>query len=313
MAPVRTKSSRKGPLVITERMEDILKAVHFYRYMTALDVAYLYFSPKSLTYVGSILASLAGGADNQTNNYLYRFRLPSTSTGNTHRIYTLGSRGREFLARHVGMPVEWYFRPQKVRHFSYGAILHNLILTRFLIAAQVWGRADPRFEIGETRICYEFVHNVEAVKIVVDGRPRMVTVIPDGWFRVDHMKDGQVEGTSPILLEIDRGTAFQKKFKQHIHTRLEFVRAGEYKRLFETEAVTIAYVTTGSTEEFTRTRLAAMCTWASEVLDEINMKNWAPLFRFRALSLDALYKEPLLQTPEWYYPGASKPTTLFER
>ena len=211
-------------------MEAILKAVHFYRYMTALDVAYLFFSPKSLTYVGTILADLAGGADFQTNNYLYRFRLPSTATGNTERIYTLGSRGREFLARDVGMPVEWYFRPHKVRHFSYGAILHNLVLTRFLIGAQVWTKDDPEFRVGDTRICYDFVQASGAVKVTINGRPRTVTVIPDGWLRVEHLKNGEAVGSSPILLEIDRGTAFQQKFKQHIYTRLEFVRGGEYKR-----------------------------------------------------------------------------------
>jgi hypothetical protein len=35
---------RKKPVVLTRGFEDILRAVNFYRYMTALDVSYLLYS-----------------------------------------------------------------------------------------------------------------------------------------------------------------------------------------------------------------------------------------------------------------------------
>jgi hypothetical protein len=177
----------------------------------------------------------------------------------------------------------------------------------------VWTKDDPDFRVADTRICYEFAQAPGAVKIVVDGRPRTVTVIPDGWLRVEHLKNGEAVGSSPILLEIDRGTAFQQKFRQHIYTRLEFVRGGEYKRIFETDAVTIAYVTTGSTDEFMRSRLAAMRAWTAEVLEELNMKDWASLFRFRALSPQEIYKVPLFKAAVWYFAGSAQPTSFFDR
>src|SRR5947209_9846310 len=104
-----------APILLTKRDEQILQAVYAYRYVTALDIAYLLFSPKSLTHVREILAKLSGGEDFHPRAYLFRFRLPGS--GNTERVYTLGSRGRDFLVNTLGLPVDWYFRPGKVKHF----------------------------------------------------------------------------------------------------------------------------------------------------------------------------------------------------
>src|SRR5271166_1225726 len=72
-------------------MEEILRAVHFYRYITAIDVAQLFFSAKSLTHVREILNILCGGEDDQRGQYLCRFSLPSAKARNTTKVYTLGS------------------------------------------------------------------------------------------------------------------------------------------------------------------------------------------------------------------------------
>ncbi len=50
-----------------------------------------------------LLPALAGGADYQTNQYLYRFPLPQV--GNPERVYTLGSRGRDYLTSELGLSV----------------------------------------------------------------------------------------------------------------------------------------------------------------------------------------------------------------
>src|SRR5919199_5358970 len=81
-------------------------------------------------------------------------KLPSTKEGNKTRIFTLGSRGRDFLQREIGLPVTWHFEPEKVRHISYNQIEHALLLTRFLIVAQKWGKANS-LPVGQIRISYE--------------------------------------------------------------------------------------------------------------------------------------------------------------
>jgi hypothetical protein len=67
----------------------------FQRFMTALDVATCVYTRSQLGKVRNVLAELCGGADFQKRAYLYRFQLPGR--GNSERVYTLGSRGRDFL------------------------------------------------------------------------------------------------------------------------------------------------------------------------------------------------------------------------
>src|SRR5512134_3227659 len=98
------------PVIITPRISEVLRTVHFYRYMTALDITYALFSSGSLTHVRDILKLLCGGGDNVENQYLYRFPLPQLSAGKTEKIFTLGSKGRDYLKNELGMSVDWYFR-----------------------------------------------------------------------------------------------------------------------------------------------------------------------------------------------------------
>src|SRR5512135_2752033 len=97
------------PLPLKSKNEDILRAVHFYRFVTVLDITYLFFSPTSSNYVGTMLARLAGGKDYTDRQYLFRFPLPHTHSGNTEKIYPLGSRSRALL-QEQGLDVDWYFR-----------------------------------------------------------------------------------------------------------------------------------------------------------------------------------------------------------
>jgi hypothetical protein len=278
------------PFVLTHRMEEILKTLHFYRYMTARDIAYLFFSPSSVTHVREILASLFAA------KYLYRFQLPHTGSGNTEMIYTLGSRGRGFLVN-KGFTVDWWFRPYKVNSLSYGQIVHDLALTRFCVAASSWAAKQPDFNLVQTRTCYELA--------------RTLKVVPDAWLLFEKLKEGAHETYFPVLLEIDRGTEYSKRFVRHLQSRIEFVKkGGEYGKTFGQEAVTIAYVTTGETE-YRETRRRAMCMWTSEVLKELGKTSWSPIFRFHSLSLADIYQSDIFDGAVWYRLDSSSPVPLF--
>jgi hypothetical protein len=84
--------------ILGKRGEEILKAVYFYRYMTALDVCSLLYSPASLPHVRRLLSELCGGGDFVEGEFLYRFPLQEAASGNRVRVYTLGSKGRDFLS-----------------------------------------------------------------------------------------------------------------------------------------------------------------------------------------------------------------------
>ena len=93
--------------IMSRREEEILRSIYQYRYMTALDVAWLLFKPSSHTHVREILSTLAGGEDLKTHVYLCRFGLPSV--GRPTLVFTLGSKGRSFLSER-GLPMNWYFK-----------------------------------------------------------------------------------------------------------------------------------------------------------------------------------------------------------
>jgi hypothetical protein len=304
------KASAK-PFVLNRRNEEILKCVYHLRYVTALDVSYLLYSPKSLTYVRSILSNFSGGEDYKTNQYLYRFQLPSAKSGNKEKVYTLGSRGRDFLANVLGMPVTWHFRPDHVKHFSYAQITHNLILTRFLVAAQVWARQHPDFKVLKIRTGYELAKYAAPISITIQQTTEKLKVIPDAWILIERLKDRKHDTSFPILLEIDRGMEYQQNFKKHVTSRIEFIRSGEYKKMFGIDAVTIAYATTSDMPEYRETRRRAMCAWTQEVLKELRKENWARIFRFHSLSLQNIYAPAIFEEPVWYRPDSPELVPLF--
>src|SRR5689334_16594208 len=137
--------------MLTRRDEEILKTIHFYRFMSVIDVPYRLFKPGAKTHVRAILSNLCGGDDKVDNQYLYRFGMPKSTQGNPERIFTLGSRGREFLSKYAAIQVKWTFRPRVI---NYNYLLHNLVLTRILVAAYWWAKERNNFKLVETRISH---------------------------------------------------------------------------------------------------------------------------------------------------------------
>lgn len=246
----KPKSKEQNLPVITRRFDEILKAVHFYHYVTAQDIARLLFSERSITHVREILASLSGGIDRKPNQYLFRFPLPDTRTGNTEKIYTLGAKGRQYL-REQGLEVDWYFRPSDVSDMSYKQSLHVLSLTHFLVAARFWCRNRTDVTLASLRIQYELEREKPAyVRLTTPGRQGQneskIKVVPDAWLNFQFLRLGAEKRFFPLLFELDRGMEYQETFKKHVKARLLFIRSGSYQEMFATPSVTIAYATTGS-------------------------------------------------------------------
>jgi hypothetical protein len=310
------QSTHYKHLIISAIQERILHTIWQYRFMTALDVCHLHYSPSSLTYVRDLLSSLAGGEDGKTAQYLYRFQLPNTSPGNTEKIYTLGSKGRTFLEKQSGLLVDWLFRPNKVKHLSYSQVVHNLVLTRFLVAAHSWCTKQTNIKIVKTRICYELYKTPSKINVarksnIVSLETVPLGVVPDAWLLFVKLDNGSHKHY-PVLLEIDRGMEYRDKFKKHVRSRVDFIRSGVYRKVFLTEAVIITYVTTGERPEYRETRLRAMCAWTQDVLADLHLESWAAIFRFTSLQFDELYSTPIFSAPLWYRPDSPTPVPLFD-
>jgi hypothetical protein len=290
--------------MLTPRHEQMLQAVYEYRYMTALDMTHLLFSKGSLAYVRKMMSALAGGKDQQARHYLYRFPFPTGAAGNRERIFTLGALGRDVLANELGMLVDWYFRPSKSDHLTHSHILHHLLLTRFVVAVQSYTHNHPHISLLQSRLCHELARSQTKATGEKTQKSATPVIIPDAWLLFAFRSNG---ARFPVMLEIDRGTAFQSKFKAQLKARLDFVRSGEYKKVYDQPAVIFAYAS------HTQTRAKTMAAWTQTVLTELNMQDWGVIFRFTAISLETLFADmpSLLETPVWYRPDKSEPMLLF--
>jgi hypothetical protein len=81
--------------------------------------------------------------------------------------------------------------------------------------------------------------------------------------------------------------------------------------MFQTDAVLIAYVTTGERPEYRETRQAAMCAYTQEVLADLHMENWSNIFRITSVEYDQLFTTPLFDESVWYRPDSASPVPLF--
>jgi hypothetical protein len=110
---------------------------------------------------------------------------------------------------------------------------------------------------------------------------------------VEELRGGQHARWFPVLLEIDRGTMYRERIKQHIRSRVEFVASGEYARIFRTEEVVIAYAATGPAGTMSEGRRKALAEWTMEALRESGREDWASVFRISSLSYGDIYASPL--------------------
>jgi hypothetical protein len=215
------------------------------------------------------------------------------------------------LIEELETPVNWYVRPEKGIHLGFSQLMHNLVLTRLLVASRSWGAVTADISLSETKICYEMGGDAVSVDVAAKGKMEKVSVIPDAWLLFEKLKKGMREYVSPVLLEIDRGTIYRQRFKRHVLSRIEFVASGEYRRVFGQEAVVIAYATTGATGEMQQGRRKALCAWTMEALKDSGRESWAEVFRFCSVSYGDIYERGFFKNLAWYMPDSEKPVGLF--
>jgi hypothetical protein len=89
------------------------------------------------------------------------------------------------------------------------------------------------------------------------------------------------------------------------------VRRGEYQKVFKTDVGTIAYATTGQTEEYRETRRKVMKQWIWEILKEMRLESWADSFKVASIEFTNLYDNSLFEEDVWYRPDSPTPRSLF--
>jgi hypothetical protein len=290
------------PKLLSPSQERIVRAVGAFRYMCAIDVAQLLFSPSSLTYVREALAALSGGKDYAQGHYLYRFPLPSTTRDNRTKVYTLGAAGRQYLQSECGLSCDWQARPGKLRTLSYSALQHNLFLTRLVVLSQLFCLVSPSYTLSQTRLSYDLSTDEVLLAHPVTGQFSRALLVPDAWVCFVR-RDGLV---CSVLFELDRAMEFKARLQAHVRARIEMLTSGLYEAVFAQRAVKIAYVTIGESEPARDARVKSMRAWAGEVLAKAGLKEWGRVFHFTALAPTQIYEKPDLFTTDcWQHPASA--------
>jgi hypothetical protein len=171
--------------------------------------------------------------------------------------------------------------------------------------------SSGEYTIADARISYDLAGTPGSVSVGRGKKGEALSVIPDAW--IVFKKSNQERRVSfPVLLEVDRSTMYSRRFKEHVRSRIEFVRGGGYEGLFRTRAVLIVYATIGESVAEAQVRRRSIGAWTMEVLEEMGLVRWAGLFRFCGLSFGKMYETLPFGERVWYVPGEERPVLLFE-
>ena len=267
--------------------ERILKAVHDLGCLTLEDILRLLGLPnRSRSSTRRTLWKLCGGRDYDPQQFLYRFPLPIAKIGAKERVYCLGAKAREVIV------VDGSYRPIKFRYLSYSPLLHNLMLSRFMVLATAYFHTHHVYQLLETWLSYQLTRTPPRITVNTQGEDVTITVIPDAWLHIERVKDGEA---FPLWLEIDRGTENRQKFQRLVRNRLTLINSPQYEQFFHTSAVLFCYVVTEETSEQGGTRLYNMRRWIEDMLSDMfsedKQAEWASLFRFTTVSYETLYED----------------------
>jgi protein involved in plasmid replication-relaxation len=312
MTPAPSLQPPKPLERLTWRQEEILRAMATLHFATRLDIAHLpACAGLSDSQLRKILAALSGG-DNQPNQYLCRFSRPQITRGALEKVYTLGALGRRYLFRQLGEPVTWWYSPAKASNHSFSYLLHQLTLSRLVCAAEQWARQQTGYRLTHSLLSYALAHIAPSVTIQRAQEQIPLTVVPDVLLCFEREDEKY-----PLLIEIDRGTEFQERFKTHVKARIQLIRSGAHKHYLGIDALCVAYITTGVTSDYRESRLEAIRAWTKEVIEEETAEKhrqaWFALFRFTSLPYEEIYERVsgLLTDAVWYGPDSETKVPLW--
>jgi hypothetical protein len=257
---------------------------------TAKDFVLMHFSARSHTYGRSLLSRLAD------EGYLLRVVAPRITIGAPEQVYILAEKGARALFEITGLPVPWYYKTSKALSFSY--LRHALFVTRIVAALKYFVRINSRYTLTDCRLFYELSRTQMPPTGEDNQKPQLLPVVADTWAYLDNA-DGE---DTALWIEADCGTEMRQKYQAYLQARLDFLRSGDYARVFGTPAVLMCFITTGHIEDYKDQRRRALQSWTQEVLADCHLEHWSTIFRFASVGYNELFTLPLFDSPVWYRP-----------
>jgi hypothetical protein len=288
------------PVVLREQDEKLIQACCRYQWMTVVDFWYWLGSvlgkPRSRNHVSKVVSRLAGGKDGTPGQYLYKFALLKTTTGNALRVFVPGEATRKLLHEEEDENAFVFTTPATMQRRSYSFVRHNLAVTRLCICAALVCR-DPHYSLVETRLSSDIARTPPRVSLTTDGKPISVPVIPDCWLFIERVADGK--GTA-LWFELDNSTTYRQAFHRRLAARLQIITSEAYCSYFGTPAVLLCYAVLDNED-----RMHTLRHWTWELLTRQEREHLATHFRFASVEYETLYREALtlFMQPVWRLPA----------
>jgi Replication-relaxation len=274
----------------------ILAAVARFEYMTAAQVCRRLYSGGSLTYARARLSRLAQAG------YLHCSNMPKASpVGSTPRVYTLGPKGRTYLAGHGAMARD-RLRLSEITEASAGYLQHALGITDFLIAAELFCRSVPEYRIR--RMLIERDLRRANFRVTIPGTAGALGVAPDGWIDFRRRTSDGASVQRCVALEFDNDTEHQPAWRVKV-ARLVAWSRGPYVDYFGTPSLNIAVVTNGGAS-----RQTDLVHWTEAELQRSGNDAARKLFFVSAISPAGSDPGTLFTEPVWHQPFEKTPVPL---
>lgn len=281
---------RIGPLE-----DQLLVLLARYVRATAVQLTRYAYSPNSLRYVRKGLAGLVESGYVEANTGF-------SQNGKPPYVYSPTLPGWRYAEERHGTPIPSRWRPSEVQITDYRDYLHDLAITDTGIAIERFCReADPLVTF------VQFRHD--------RFLPQTTVPLPDGTspsIRLDafvelHIRrdDSGRKKQRCHLIEIDRGTHYEKALKKKLVLQLRYVQDGHYQRDFGTQSLTYLWVCPGGEERAKYLRRLAETT-----LREHDAVDFAPLFLLTGEDPATVDPVSLFTRPCWVVPFEPAPVAL---
>jgi Replication-relaxation len=238
------------------------------------------------------------------------------------KVHHLARKGLNHLHA-LGLDVHPRFHPSEEAEKSYLFLMHTLAVNDFLISCKLIEKTYPAITL------HNFIHErtlkrQEIVKVSFqkytsegtkvldkDGKPLVEThrLVPDGFldFRIDQ-EDMNKSYRYCLLLELDRATIEEKRFKSKIRALLTLVKDETLcKKHYSAKIPTIAIANAVGGEK----RREQLRSWAEQELKKTKEPHfWTSVFLFADVSEKIESSEQLVLDPIWYTPFSKQPVVL---
>jgi hypothetical protein len=217
-------------------------------------------------------------------------------------VYSLSMRGWRYAEEQLELPIPARWRPSEAQLTDYRDYLHALAITDLGIAIERFCReADPFVTF------VQFLHDrfLPQTRVLLPDTTSP-SIRLDAWVELHIRRDESSRKRQRChLIEIDRGTHYEKALRKKVLTQIHYVKDGHYQRDFGTESLSYLWVCPGGAE-----RVRQLLRIVEATLREQQLPEFAPLFLFTAENPATADPVHLFTRPCWFVPFEAQPVAL---